>query len=123
LNCDFNRPASHYLPLSCFYASCRAAIDKLRQQNARLKEDLLLENKFSVRPSNAGATQLINKLQDEADLYTRKVSTAVALALGCCLHGCILDGSGVLHAGNAMLVPICCIAFTWWYLQQEEKKV
>jgi hypothetical protein len=47
----------------------------LRQQNARLKEDLLLENKFSVRPSNAGATQLINKLQDEADLYTRKVST------------------------------------------------
>lgn len=51
----------------------RAAIDKLRQQNARLKEDLLLENKFSVRPSNAGATQLINKLQDEADLYTRKI--------------------------------------------------
>lgn len=47
----------------------------MRQQNARLKEDLLLENKFSVRPSNAGATQLINKLQDEADLYTRKVST------------------------------------------------
>lgn len=53
----------------------RAAIDRLRQQNARLKEDLLLENKFSVRPSNPGATQLINKLQDEADLYTRKVST------------------------------------------------
>jgi hypothetical protein len=52
---------------------CRAAIDKLRQQNARLKEDLLLENKFSVRPSNPGATVLINKLQDEADLYTRKV--------------------------------------------------
>jgi hypothetical protein len=57
------------------YGSCRAAIDRLRQQNARLKEDLLLENKFSVRPSNPGATQLINKLQDEADLYTRKVST------------------------------------------------
>lgn len=51
----------------------RAAIDKLRQQNARLKEDLLLENKFSVRPSNPGATVLINKLQDEADLFTRKV--------------------------------------------------
>jgi hypothetical protein len=66
-------PAS--LPLHTCTWSCRAAIDRLRQQNARLKEDLLLENKFSVRPSNAGATQLINKLQDEADLYTRKVST------------------------------------------------
>jgi hypothetical protein len=58
---------------------CRAAIDRLRQQNARLKEDLLLENKFSVKPSNPGATQLINKLQDEADLYTRKVSTGTGL--------------------------------------------
>lgn len=56
------------------HTGCRAAIDRLRQQNARLKEDLLLENKFSVRPSNPGATQMINKLQDEADLYTRKVS-------------------------------------------------
>lgn len=57
------------------WAAYRAAIDRLRQQNAKLKEDLLLENKFSVRPSNPGATQMINKLQDEADLYTRKVST------------------------------------------------
>ncbi len=63
------------LQLSFLY---RAAIDRLRQQNAKLKEDLLLENKFSVRPSNPGATQLINKLQDEADLYTRKVSTQFA---------------------------------------------
>lgn len=59
----------------CGVVPRRAAIDKLRQQNAKLKEELLLENKFSVRPSNAGATQLINKLQDEADLFTRKVST------------------------------------------------
>jgi hypothetical protein len=57
------------------HVTFRAAIDRLRQHNARLKEHLLLENKFSVRPSNPGATQLINKLQDEADLYTRKVST------------------------------------------------
>lgn len=63
----------------------RAAIDKLRQQNARLKEDLLLENKFSVRPSNPGATVLINKLQDEADLYTRKV-TALARARAAGMH-------------------------------------
>jgi hypothetical protein len=59
----------------CHVSLCRSAIDRLRQQNAKLKEDLLLENKFSVRPSNPGATQMINKLQDEADLYTRKVST------------------------------------------------
>eukprot|EP00879_Flechtneria_rotunda_P024647 GHRR01026147.1.p3 GENE.GHRR01026147.1~~GHRR01026147.1.p3 ORF type:complete len:101 (+),score=18.07 GHRR01026147.1:229-531(+) len=58
----------------------RAAIEKLRQQNAKLKEDLLLENKFSIRPSNPSATVLINKLQDEADLYTRKVSTQLVLA-------------------------------------------
>ncbi|GBF94682.1 flagellar outer dynein arm-docking complex [Raphidocelis subcapitata] len=51
----------------------RAAIEKLRGQNARLKEELLLENKFSVRPSNPAATIWINKLQDEADLYTRKI--------------------------------------------------
>ncbi|KAI8473807.1 MAG: outer dynein arm docking complex protein ODA1 [Monoraphidium minutum] len=51
----------------------RAAIEKLRGQNARLKEELLLENKFSVRPSNPSATVWINKLQDEADLYTRKI--------------------------------------------------
>ncbi|KIY97154.1 flagellar outer dynein arm-docking complex protein 2 [Monoraphidium neglectum] len=51
----------------------RAAIEKLRAQNARLKEELLLENKFSVRPSNPSATIWINKLQDEADLYTRKI--------------------------------------------------
>ncbi|KAF8055922.1 ODA1 [Scenedesmus sp. PABB004] len=51
----------------------RAAISKLREQNARLKEELLLENKFSVRPSNPGAAALINKLQDEADLFTRKI--------------------------------------------------
>lgn len=44
----------------------------------------MLENKFSVRPSNAGATQLINKLQDEADLYTRKVSTQLFWALAAC---------------------------------------
>jgi len=37
----------------------------------------LLENKFSVRPSDPSATVLINKLQDEADLYTRKVSLPV----------------------------------------------
>lgn len=55
-------------------AACsRAAIEKLRYQNAKLKEELLLENKFSVRPSDPGAARLINKLQDEADLYTRKV--------------------------------------------------
>ena len=65
----------------------RAAIDKLRGQNARLKEELLLENKFSVRPSNPGATVLINKLQDEADLYTRKVKFSRSIVLTTTIAG------------------------------------
>eukprot|EP00877_Chromochloris_zofingiensis_P013781 jgi/Chrzof1/8657/Cz03g19020.t1 len=66
---SFNDTLSHKSVLD----KQRAAIEKLRLQNAKLKEELLLENKFSVRPSNAGSTVLINKLQDEADLYTRKI--------------------------------------------------
>ena len=51
----------------------RAAIERLRGQNAALKQELLLENKFSVRPSSRGAAALLTRLQDEADAYARKV--------------------------------------------------
>jgi hypothetical protein len=51
----------------------RAAIDKLRAQNEALKHDLLLENKFSVRPGDPYAQALINQLQDEGDNLARKV--------------------------------------------------
>jgi hypothetical protein len=46
----------------------------LRQQNEQLKHDLLLENKFSVRPGDPYAQALINRLQDEGDMLARKVS-------------------------------------------------
>eukprot|EP00882_Tetradesmus_deserticola_P019599 GHRQ01021107.1.p2 GENE.GHRQ01021107.1~~GHRQ01021107.1.p2 ORF type:complete len:106 (+),score=26.07 GHRQ01021107.1:473-790(+) len=93
----------------------RAAIDKLRQQNARLKEDLLLENKFSVRPSNPGATVLINKLQDEADVYTRKVgSTAeqhTAAGCGICdrAFGAIMQ---MVIATSSCALARCCVTMT-----------
>ncbi len=57
-------------------AWCRAAIEKLRAQNEQLKHDLLLENKFSVRPGDACAQSLINSLQDEGDNLARKVCDA-----------------------------------------------
>ncbi|PNH02947.1 Coiled-coil domain-containing protein 63, partial [Tetrabaena socialis] len=51
----------------------RSAIDKLRAQNEQLKTELLLENKFSVRPGDPFAQALINRLQDEGDLLARKI--------------------------------------------------
>ncbi len=39
-----------------------------------LKEELMLENKFSVQPTTANAAALIATLQDQSDQYTRKVS-------------------------------------------------
>ncbi|GIL88327.1 hypothetical protein Vretimale_15075 [Volvox reticuliferus] len=51
----------------------RAAIEKLRAQNEQLKTELLLENKFSVRPGDPFAQALINRLQDEGDMLARKI--------------------------------------------------
>lgn len=51
----------------------RSAIEKLREQNEQLKHDLLLENKFSVKPGDPYAQTLINRLQDEGDMLARKV--------------------------------------------------
>ena len=50
----------------------RATMDKLKSENAKLKDDLLLENKFGVAHSTAATTQ-IAKLQDQADMFTRKI--------------------------------------------------
>jgi hypothetical protein len=54
--------------------TCRSAIEKLRAQNEQLKHELLLENKFSLRPGDAYSQSLINSLQDEGDNLARKVS-------------------------------------------------
>ncbi|KAG2488983.1 hypothetical protein HYH03_012424 [Edaphochlamys debaryana] len=51
----------------------KAAIEKLRSQNEQLKTELLLENKFSVRPGDPFAQALINRLQDEGDMLARKI--------------------------------------------------
>jgi hypothetical protein len=59
----------------------RCAIERIREQNAKLKEELLLENKFSVRSSNQEAANLIAKLQDDADQLTRKVGAAAGAKL------------------------------------------
>lgn len=52
----------------------RAAISKLRDDNAKLKEELLLENKFSVTPTSSNLSANIANLQDQSDVYTRKVT-------------------------------------------------
>ena len=52
---------------------CRAAIEKLRSDNAALKEELRLENKFSVQPTLANASALIQNLKEQSDVYTKKV--------------------------------------------------
>lgn len=63
------------LPLiSSAFACCRNAIEKLREQNNTLKEELLLENKFSVAPTNHNINVAINRCQDQLDLYTKKVT-------------------------------------------------
>ncbi|KAK9817701.1 hypothetical protein WJX72_000889 [[Myrmecia] bisecta] len=56
-----------------FFHKQRAAIAKLRHDNQMLKEELLLENKFSVQPTSANASALIANLQDQSDVYTRKI--------------------------------------------------
>lgn len=55
------------------YTGFRASIDKLRRDNHTLKEELYLENKFSITPIDNAATHRITAMQDEADALTRKV--------------------------------------------------
>ena len=54
---------------------CRNAIAVLKADNTALKEELRLENKYSVAPTTASGTVLVAQLQDESDVLTRKVST------------------------------------------------
>ncbi|KAK3256578.1 hypothetical protein CYMTET_34289, partial [Cymbomonas tetramitiformis] len=51
----------------------RSAIEKVKSDNSKLKDELLLENKLSTLPPNPAATVQIQKLQDQADMYTRKI--------------------------------------------------
>lgn len=51
----------------------RAAVDALVADNMKLKEELMLENKFSVNPTTQTAAALIANLQAQADVYAAKV--------------------------------------------------
>ena len=54
-------------------AAFRAAIEKLRTDNEALKEEMQLENKFSVRPTSSSAAATIAMLRQQSDACTQKV--------------------------------------------------
>jgi len=51
----------------------RAAMEKLRRDNERLKEELSLETRQAKHANHQSASAQIAKLQDAGDLYTRKI--------------------------------------------------
>lgn len=90
---------------------CRAAIEKLRTDNAALKEELVLENKFSVAPSQASAAALIQNLQQSSDIYTAKASvhccTNVAAHVRARKEAELLSQSRLLHARPSCALRSC----------------
>ncbi len=52
---------------------CRSTIEKLRADNELLKEEVQLENRFSVKPTTDSAAALIRALEEECDALTEKV--------------------------------------------------
>ena len=59
--------------------SCRAAIEKLRIDNEALKEEMQLENKFSVQPITSAAAATIETLRQQSDACTQRVIYRAAL--------------------------------------------
>jgi hypothetical protein len=59
-----------------FLRKQRAAIEVIAADNVKLKEEFMLENKFSVNPTTQTAAALIANLQEQADVYVVKVCTA-----------------------------------------------
>jgi chromosome segregation ATPase len=51
----------------------RQQIDKLKKDNDRLKEDLALETRQAKQANNMSAAAQIAKLQDQGDMYFRKI--------------------------------------------------
>ena len=56
-----------------FLRKQRTAVEAIAADNAKLKEELVLENKFSVNPTTQTAAALIGNLQAQADVYAAKV--------------------------------------------------
>lgn len=50
-----------------------AAIESIAADNLKLKEELMLANKFSVNPTTQTAAAVIANLQQQADAYAKKV--------------------------------------------------
>ena len=78
-------------------ASCRAAIEKLRADNEALKEEMQLENKFSVRPTSSAAAATIESLRQQSDACTQKV-TAHAMT-----NARQYDGSGTVTPASVVI--------------------
>mmetsp|Transcript_31470 Transcript_31470/g.72347 ORF Transcript_31470/g.72347 Transcript_31470/m.72347 type:complete len:561 (+) Transcript_31470:109-1791(+) len=51
----------------------RRAIEKLKSENETLKEQLALESRGMMQPNDAATQAHMARLQDQADLYTRKI--------------------------------------------------
>ena len=56
-----------------FLRKQRAAVEVIAADNLKLKEEVMLENKFSVNPTTQTAAALIANLQQQADVYATKV--------------------------------------------------
>jgi len=56
---------------ACCYA--RAHIEQLKKDNDALKHELALETRSVVKMNSSAQAEKVAKLQDEADLYTRKI--------------------------------------------------
>ncbi|KAI3424457.1 hypothetical protein D9Q98_010009 [Chlorella vulgaris] len=56
-----------------FLRKQRAAIEVIAADNVKLKEEFMLENKFSVNPTTQTAAALIANLQEQADVYVVKI--------------------------------------------------
>ncbi|KAL4431319.1 hypothetical protein ABPG75_006575 [Micractinium tetrahymenae] len=57
-----------------FLRKQRAAAEAIAADNQKLKEELMLENKFSVNPTTQTAAALIANLQEQADVYAAKIT-------------------------------------------------
>lgn len=61
--------------------SYRAALKALREGNAQLKHEVMLQNRFSVAPSTQSASAYIANLQDQSEVLAKKVG-ANLMSLG-----------------------------------------
>ena len=81
----------------------RSAIEKLRSDNLKLKQELVLENRFSVQPSTANAAALIKSLKDQGDALLEQVNL-VLQTLGRLL--CLSLMFGFIRTSRELNAPI-----------------